>query len=82
MKEALENVALLKSAFTFEVPSTGIAMSAAALANVEGQGGGTAIVTTDNSDSSTSVASATIISTPMIDKTTLGLQASGGGPGQ
>ena len=73
MDEALANMALLKSAFTFEIPTTGIDMSAAALESAESQGGGTAIVTTDNSDSSVSTASATIITTPMIDKTTMGL---------
>ena len=74
MDEALANMALLKSAFTIEVPTTGIAMSAAALENAEGQGGGTAIVTTDNSDSSVSTHSQTIITTPQVDKTTMVMQ--------
>jgi len=82
MDQALANMALLKSAFTIEVPTTGIDMNTAAMENAENQSGGTAVVATDNSNSSVNTNSQTIITAPMIDKTTMVMQQTGSGPGQ
>jgi hypothetical protein len=50
--------------------------------NAENQSGGTAVVATDNSNSSVNTNSQTIITAPMIDKTTMVMQQTGSGPGQ
>jgi len=78
--EALKNMALLKSAFSIEAPTTGLDMSAAAQSS-GGSSGGTAVITSDNSNSSVNTQSTTIITTPQMDTTTLNLASAGGGPG-